>query len=65
MKRLITEAVAQKLVLSTTGSTPEVKPWSKVMDAFPIVPKEDLEEIDAIVAEGRRLDLEMQQRGDE
>ena len=35
------------------------------MDAFPVIPKGDLDEIDMIITEGRRRDLEMQERAEE
>ena len=65
LKRFITEAVEQKLVVSKGRSGCAVKPWIKVMDAFPVIPKGDLDEIDMIITEGRRRDLEMQERAEE
>ena len=42
LKRFLTEAVEQKLVISTADSGPKAKPWIEVMATFPSIPREDL-----------------------
>jgi hypothetical protein len=60
LKCFITEAVEQKLAVPSSAVAPVVKPWIKAMESFPMIAKEALDEIDEIIAENRRRDLEMQ-----